>query len=73
MPLIPLLGVLYAIAGLVGLGALLFAEPVRWLPLLSDRRLLFVVASGFAVLIVVGVLMFIGEGRTRGNDKKRRR
>lgn len=65
MPLVPLIGVLYVIVGVAGFGVLLFSEPLRLLPLLSDRNMMLVVASGFATLIVVGSLMVVGEGRTR--------
>ena len=65
MPLVPLIGVFYVIVGVAGLGVLLFSEPLRPLPMLSDRRRMLAIASGFAALIAVGSPMVVGEGRTR--------
>jgi hypothetical protein len=63
--------VFYVIVGVAGFGVLLFSEPLRILPMLSDRRLMIVVASGFAALIVVGSLMVVGEGRTRRTPSRK--
>ncbi len=60
-----MIGIFYVILGIAGLCVLLFSEPLRFLAMLSDRRLMLVIASGFAALIVVGSLMIVGEGRTR--------
>ena len=53
------IGVLYALVGIAGLGALLFADAVQRIPFFRNQTIVIIVGLLFTFLFVVGLVMAI--------------